>query len=390
MARVNKAAWINAREVLTPSRRLERACVKLEGGSISGVGEWVSDPDFEGQLLIPGMLDLHINGTRGDDAAEGSEEVLAHIARAQAGDGVTGFLPTLISDREEPLTASLKRLSGVLHASEGGARALGIHLEGPFLSPERRGAHRPEALQTPSVEGFERYVEASRRRIVKLTLAPELPGALEVIAHARRRLPVVSMGHSTADFVTAQKAIEAGANAATHIFNAMDLIHHRKPGLPAAALLSEHVTAQFIGDGVHVHPEMLRILFRCKGADGLCLVTDAVSAAGMPDGDYLVGSVTVQLRNGVCRDAEGRLAGSALLMDQALRNLADWLGPPAGLPLKDLVATATLNPARLLGLEKKGRIEPGADADLVLLDRGLRVEKTWVEGVLVHDVENRR
>lgn len=387
MAGVNKAAWINAREVLTPAHRHERACVRIEGGTISGIGDWVSDPDFEGHRLIPGMLDLHVNGTRGSDAAEGTEEALRRMSRFQASDGVTGFLPTLISDREESLRDSLRRLAGVLEASQGGARPLGIHLEGPFLSADRRGAHRPEALQAPSIKSFDGYFEASAQSIRRLTLAPELPGALELITHARRLLPIVSLGHSTADFETGLRALAAGANAATHIFNAMDPMHHRRPGLAAAMLLSDKAHVEFIGDGVHVHPAMVKLLFRLKGAGGLGLITDAVSAAGMPDGDYRVGQVRVQLRDGVCRDAEGRLAGSALRMDQGLRNLVKWFPTTDSLPARDLVATATLNPARLLGLEHKGRIVPKADADLVLLDQHWRVLYTWVEGELVYDAE---
>ncbi len=389
MSGVNKTIWINAGEVLTPSRRLERACVKVRNGRVAGLGDWVSDADFEGSRLIPGMLDLHINGTRGADAAEGTEAALTKMAAAMAADGVTGFLPTLISDREEGLVSSLRKLSSVLDATRGGARALGIHLEGPFLSPERRGAHRPEALQTPSLRGLQTYREAAGDTIRKLTIAPELPGALEVIESARRDLPIVSLGHSAADFEMAQRAFQAGANAITHVFNAMDPLHHRRPGLLAAALGSTpEIMAEFIGDGVHVHPEMIRLLARCKGPKSLVLVTDAVSAAGMTDGDYRVGGVTVHLRRGICRDAEGRLAGSALRMDEGLRHLVDWFGPPAPVQLKVLVAMATRQPARLLGLRNKGVVRRGADADLVMLDERLRVTTTWVEGELVHDARN--
>ncbi len=390
MAGVNKAVRIGARYLITPREVLQGASVEVENGQIVKLGEAKGAPDFEGHCLIPGMLDLHINGTRGADAAHASQEVLERMSRALAEDGVTGFLPTLISDREEPLLGELRALSGSMEATRGGARALGIHLEGPFLNPERRGAHRPEALRRPSVEEFDRYQEAASGGIVKLTIAPELPGALEVIRHARRELPVVSLGHTAADFDTAVRAFEAGANAVTHLFNAMNPLHHRQPGLLAAALNSPpRIKAQVIADGLHVHPEVVRLIYRCKGAEGVVLVTDAVSAAGMPDGDYRVGSVTVHLRDGACRDAEGRLAGSALRMDEGLRNLARWCGAQSPLQLAGPVSTATLQPAELLGLERKGRIAPGADADLVLLDEQLRVGKTWVEGELVYDAASR-
>lgn len=391
MASVNPTRTVLAQRLITPLREWSPGMARFSGGRIEQVGpaqDFQEQPDFSGHLLIPGMIDLHINGAGGGDAAEGTEEALGRMSRTLARHGATGFVPTLITDGRERLRRALGRLANAVESQPtAGARALGIHLEGPFINPARKGAHPRQAIQAPSQEGFNEYFEAARNQLKILTLAPELPGALDLIAQARKQLPVVALGHSDADLETSREAIRRGANLAVHVFNAMTPLHHRKPGLLATVLNSDEIVAAVIADGIHVHPEMVRLLYRCKGGRRALLTTDAVSAAGMPDGRYQVGSVTIELAGGACRDADGVLAGSALQMDQGLRNLVRWWAQDSAAAMADLVYGASLLPARLLGLERKGRIEPGCDADLTLLDDRLQVVKTWVEGELAYDSE---
>ncbi len=381
---------ILADRLITPTREIESAFVRVAGGRIESVGLRRDLPEGEttphvGHLLIPGMIDLHVNGAGGVDLAQDDPDAVSRVGRILARHGCTGYLATLITDRQDRLTRTLESLGRRIGQTTLGARALGIHLEGPFINPGRKGAHPPEGVQRPSREAFDAYRRAAGGGLRMLTLAPELPGALELISEARRDIPIVALGHSEADLECGLEAIQRGANAAVHVFNAMPPLHHREPGLVAAILNSSGIVAEIIADGVHVHPEMVRILYRCKGASRIALVTDAVSAAGMPDGRYRVGPVEIWKSDGVCRDGDGALAGSALQMDEGLRNLRRWLDGEPAVPLRDLVGGASLLPATLLGLANKGRTEAGCDADLVLLDEDLRVLKTWVEGRLVYD-----
>ncbi len=390
MIRVNDASIIEAEHVVTPSRHLSRTQVHISGRRIQAVldgdHEDAARPQYRGHLLIPGMIDLQVNGAGGADAATGTQEALETIGRTLAKHGCTAYLATLITNGHGALIQSLQRLAESTGLAFSGARPLGVHLEGPFISTVRRGAHREQHIQSPSRRAFLDFWKASAGALEMLTLAPELPGALDLIRLARDRLPIVSLGHSDADFETARAAIRAGANSATHVFNAMTPLHHRRPGLLAAVLLSD-LSAGLIADGIHVHPGMIELLVRCKRPADLILVSDAISAAGRPDGRYRIGSLEVTVEDGICRESDGRLAGSTLMMDQALRNMASWMG--GTLSLKQIVASATVLPARLLGLNRKGRIGRGCDADLVLLDERMQVSKTWVEGRLVYDSDSR-
>lgn len=389
MKGVNQLA-IRARHVVLPES-VQTGTVVVRSGVIESVAKDVGDllPGVEihrGEYLIPGMIDLHINGSGGGDAAEGTMEALDKISRSLAAHGTTSFLPTLITNDAERLTRALDSLADLLGEPHSGAVPLGIHLEGPFINPLKKGAHPAEWIRRPSRELFDRFLEASRGRLKMITLAPELEGGLDLVRAARERLPIVSLGHSDADYETALKALAVGANLATHVFNAMSPLHHREPGL-VGAILDSGVPAEIIADGIHVHPAVVRLLVRSRGPERVVLVTDAIAAADRPDGAYPVGGVEVTVRGGVCRDSDGRLAGSTLTLDAALRNLREWLGAADGMEPGPLVSMATALPARLLGLKEKGRIATGCDADLVLLDEGWRVQKTWVRGRLVYGAE---
>jgi N-acetylglucosamine-6-phosphate deacetylase len=256
------------------------------------------------------------------------------------------------------------------------ARPLGIHLEGPFLSHKRRGVHPPEYLVTPTVAIFERLWQAARGHVRMLTIAPEIPGAIEVIAEAAQRKVCVSIGHSDAEMPIAQDAVKAGARHATHTFNAMRPLDHRDPGIIGEVLSDDRVSADIIVDGIHVAPAVVKLFLRAKGRERAVLITDAISATGMPDGRYQLGPIEVDVKDGKCT-SNGSLAGSVLTMDRAVRNVtqfSDW-------SLRDAVQAATLNPARTVGLASRhGVIAQGADADFTVLSPTGEVLKTIVRG----------
>jgi len=269
---------------------------------------------------------------------------------------------------------------------KGRSLALGIHLEGPFISHARRGVHPAENLLAPKLSTFEQFWQAARGRIRMMTIAPELDGAPEVIAEAARRGVCVSLGHSDADFEAAGRGIAAGARHATHTFNAMRpldhrtvdhrTVDHRSPGILGAVLTDRRVSADIIADGVHLDPAIVKLFAEAKGPEQTVLITDAISATGMPDGRYRLGSFEVDVRDGKCM-ADGKLAGSVLTMDRAVRNLARF----AEWDLPQAVAAASRNPARAAGIANKGVLKVGADADFVVLSREGEVLRTFVGGV---------
>jgi N-acetylglucosamine-6-phosphate deacetylase len=256
------------------------------------------------------------------------------------------------------------------------ARPLGIHLEGPFLSHKRRGVHPPEYLVEPTLAIFERLWQAARGHVRMMTIAPELPGALDVIAEAARRKVCVSIGHSDAVLEAARAGVRAGARHATHTFNAMRPLDHRDPGILAEVLTDSRLTADIVVDGIHVAPEVVQIFLRAKGLERAVLITDAIAAAGMPDGTYQLGPIQVEVKDGKCT-VDGKLAGSALTMDRAVRNVTQF----AGWSLQDAVRAATLNPARAVGLAQgHGTLASGAEANLVVLSPSGEVRQTFVRG----------
>jgi N-acetylglucosamine-6-phosphate deacetylase len=273
-------------------------------------------------------------------------------------------------------------LAGAIETADnndgGRARPLGIHLEGPFLSHARRGVHPPEDLISPSLGVFDKLWQAARGHVRMITIAPELDGAEEVIAEASRRGVCVSIGHSDASLAEARRGVKAGARHATHTFNAMRPLDHRAPGILGEVLSNNHLSADVIADGIHVDPAIVDLLFRAKGIENFVLITDAISATGMPDGRYMLGTLEVELKDGRCM-RNGNLAGSALTMDRAVRNVMKF----AGLDLQQAARAASLNPAKAVGMPKKGTIEPGADADFVVLTPSGDVRATVVKGVVV-------
>ena len=322
--------------------------------------------------IAPGFIDLQINGAYGFDFTTDAGTA-AQVARRLPETGVTAFLPTIISS---PLDAYPRFLRD-LKSDARGAQILGVHLEGPYLNPKRAGAHNPNYLRVPNLAELETWAGSSLVRLV--TLAPELPGALELIRALRARGIVVSAGHSDANYAQAIAGLDAGISWGTHLFNAMPAFSHREPGL-IGALLSSDVPVGLIADGVHVHPAAIKTVVRAKGARGITLVTDAMMAMGMQPGRYTLGDRAVKVDATSARLDDGTLAGSILKMDAAIRNIIEF----SGCSLADAITMASATPARVLGLAHKGHLVPGADADIVVLDESLRVQTTIARGEIVY------
>jgi N-acetylglucosamine-6-phosphate deacetylase len=380
-------ALLNAR-VLTPDEELAGATVVVRDSRIEAVGAGLSPPagartiDLAGLILAPGFIDIHVHGGGGFSLITEDPEEIRSYARWVVSRGVTGFLVTLVGATLPQMERWLAAVVAAGGVAEGGARLLGVHLEGPFVNPARRGALPAEGLRPPDVAEFVALAEAAQGRLKIITLAPELPGAADVIAAAHPQGVVISMGHTDATYEQALEAIEWGVRQATHCFNGMRPFRHRDPGCLGAILSSPRLSAELIADGVHVHPGAMASLLAAKGPQKTILVTDGIAAAGLGDGAYSLAGEAIQVQDGVASLPNGTLAGSAATMDQVLRNVV-CLGLA---PLAEAMRMASTNPAASLGLgQRLGRIAPGFAADLVALDDRLDVAMTFVGGQPVHE-----
>src|SRR5216684_5314126 len=378
-------------KAITPKGEIVNAGILIRDGEIEMVGprsgmelpSGATEVQATDSSAIPGFVDVHIHGAGGHDVMEANETALSTITGRLAAFGTTSLLATTITASADDTCRSVEGISRYIstqyQTDQARAEILGIHFEGPFLSKERRGVHPTEFLQLPSAELLQRFLQAASGNARILTIAPELLGATPCIDAARSLGMVVSIGHTNATYEQARAAVAHGAHPATHVYNAMRPFTHRDPGVIGAVLTTPEVTAELIADGIHVDEIAMKVLLQAKGTQGVVLISDGISATGMADGKYMLGGMEVTVSGGVCRNAEGRLAGSTLTLDRALRNIVGL-----GIPLADAVRMLTLNPATLLGIEfKKGALRTGADADIVLLSDGLEIERVWARGTVV-------
>jgi N-acetylglucosamine-6-phosphate deacetylase len=383
------ATLLHVGRAVTPREEIVQAGLLIRDGVIEAIGprEAMTLPVGAAEVAeleataVPGFVDVHIHGAGGHDVMEASKAALQAVAHKLAQFGTTSFLATTVTaspDETCRAAAAIAHFISSQHeTTEGLAEVLGIHFEGPFLSKERRGVQPAEWLQLPSADLLERFLRCAAGNARILTIAPELLGAAPCIDAARKAGLVVSLGHTDATYEQARAAIARGAHHATHVYNAMRPFTHRDPGVIGAVLTTREITAELIADGVHVDDVAMKILLQAKGAEGVILISDGISATGMPDGEYMLGGFQVTVSGGVCRNSEGKLAGSTLTLDRALRNMV-----ALGVPLADAVRMLTLNPATLLGIEfKKGALRAGADADIVLLNDHLQISRVWARGV---------
>jgi N-acetylglucosamine-6-phosphate deacetylase len=380
---------LHTARALTPTAEIPSAGILVRDGVIEAIGPRQSmslpadaqEISAEEQTAIPGFVDVHIHGAGGHDVMEGTDEALTVVAQTLARHGTTSFVATTVTASPDDTCRSVEGIARFImqqpKTDDPRAEVLGVHYEGPFLNKARRGVHPAEWLQAPSTELLERLLQCASGNARILTLAPELLGAVPCIEAAHTAGVVVAMGHTDATYEEARAAISRGVRHAVHVYNAMRPFSHRDSGVIGAVLTSTEVSAELIADGVHVEEAAMRVLVQAKGPGGVILVSDGISATGMPDGKYYLGNFEVTVLNGVCRNAEGKLAGSTLTLDRALRNIV-----ALGIPLPDAARMLTTNPAKLLGIEfKKGALRTGADADIVLLDQNLQITNVWTRGI---------
>ena len=366
-------------------RRFETADVLCEDGKIAAIGENLEAQgaqviDAAGKKVVPGFIDAHTHGAAGVDVNAADEEGLRKIAAFFATQGTTAFNASILTDTEETTRRCLRAVQTVMGDRGRGAQLLGAHLEGPFLAKEYKGAMPEHLLRTGDAALLRRWQAEFPGVIAYITVSPEVPGVIEMIAQIADDIPV-AIGHSGADYATAMRAIESGARCITHTFNAMRLFHQHEPAIMGAALESD-CYCEAICDGRHLHPGTVRMLLKCKGDERVMAVTDSIMAAGLPDGAYKLGVNDVVVVDGDAKLADtGVRAGSTLTTGQALRNLVRFTGRPA----EDMLPLLTQNPARALRIdERKGTLEIGKDADIVLLDDALRVCATIAGGAVVY------
>jgi N-acetylglucosamine-6-phosphate deacetylase len=358
---------VTARRLLTDMGEIDYPVVSIEDGKIVSVEG--GTPNGSTDTLTAAFFDIHVHGACSHDFMAATQAEIAAVGQFLAGRGVAHYLPTTVTG---PLDLTLRALDNLADAIEHPrgqeskapiAAPVGIHLEGPFVSHLKRGVHPEASIREPSVELFDRFQQAARGHIRLMTLAPELPHALELIEHAKATGVRVSMGHSNGTSVETLAAIAAGATSSTHLFNAMRTLDHREPGVVGAILDREDVYAEAICDGVHVHPTMVRLWLKMKGEERAILVTDGMSATGMPDGTYTLGDFEVEVKDGVCLSGD-TLAGSVLTMDQAVANVQRFTGASLG----TAVRLASRNPARMMGMAYLTEMAPGSPANFNVFD----------------------
>ncbi len=389
--------FLNADEVFTPFETVQNGRIGISSeGIITSIDTYKTEPEIttgkiehRGMYIIPGMVDIHVHG--GFGVTFGIGELVTDLekySRFAASRGVTCFLLSIAGPNTAVLIQIIKDYVYILdNKSEWpGAIPLGLHLEGPFLNPEKHGAYNPTWIHMPDLDEAKAHLDAGGKWIYQVSMAPELPGSEEVARLYADAGVVVSLGHSNTDFKTASMALNGLFTHVTHTYNAQSPLHQREPGVLGAVLASEKATAELIGDSFHVHPAAMKILYRCLGPERIVLITDAMAAAGMPDGEYELLDQKVTVRAGKATLPDGTIGGSTGTMDSALRTMVQL----ADVPLPDAIRMVSYNPAKVIGMEKRfGSIEIGKEANLTVLNKALKVYMTIVKGKCVYSSQEK-
>jgi len=364
--------------------------VCIEDGVISFLGPSEELPPLDGQWekvnangswIAPGLIDVHIHGCAGEDFMEGGSHALQTMAEHVAGSGVTGFLPSTVTASRAKTRRAAETVAS--YNSDRGAEVLGIHLEGPYLNEQKKGAQLGEEIRRADLEELDQLYSILGERLQLVTIAPEVPGSFAAVQWLIERGITVSAGHTDASYEDAMEGFRRGISHVAHTYNGMRGLHHRDPGVVGAAFAAPHVFSEIIADGIHVHPGAMEALVKAKGVDWMILVTDAVQAAGLPDGEYILGDQVIYVQDGAARLEAGNLAGSTLSLMDAVKNMVEF-----GIAsFKDALQMASLNPARSLGLRRRGWLRETYQGDVVLISPSFVVEKTFVAGRLAYQRE---
>lgn len=389
---MNKICLMNAMIVLEKDIIFD-AFLLISSGVIKSYGPMATCPKFDSSFtivdcssnpVIPGMIDIHVHGAGGADFMDATPEAFDTVARSLAKEGTTSYLATTMTNPTERIHETLCNIANYREFSyeTGKAEMLGIHLEGPFINVAQKGAQPAASIKSPDIGLFDEWQESAKGAIRIVTYAPELDTDHIFSKGLQERGIIGSMGHTDATYEEANQAIDEGVTHATHLFNGMKGLHHREPGVVGAALLNEEVHVEVIPDGYHFHPDLLKVVLKMKGLERILVITDGIRAKGMPDGEYDLGGSNVVVRCGKCMLEDGTsLAGSIVTMNDARRNMAEWLG----LTLPELAQITSLNQARRLGIdEKKGSIAIGKDADIVILNEDGEVVLTLCKGKIAY------
>ena len=360
-----------------------KGCIRIENGKIKEISTSLSNDDTvingDGLYLSPGFIDIHIHGAAGADTMDGNYHAINTISKAIAQHGTTSFLPTTMTMGKEDIKKALESISEAKKKGTEGANVLGCHLEGPFISSSAIGAQNPAFVAAPDIDDFLYIAGPHMDNIITLTLAPEVSGANELINFLCKRHIKASIGHTKATYEQAMEGIKSGASHSTHLYNAMTPLHHRTPGT-VGAIFDSGITTEMIVDGIHIAYPAVRTALRQKGIDKMVLISDAMMACTMPDGDYTLGGQRVIVTNGAARLENGALAGSVLTLDKAIKNIKE----NTSYPLYEIVRMATHNPACHCNIQDhKGSIEEGYDADLVLFDDSISIKKVIIDGKII-------
>ena len=375
-------------KIITPLKVIKNGIVVINNGVIEYIREgerrYLTSYDniYKGEYVVPGFIDIHCHGGNGYDTMDSTYEALKEISKFKAKNGCTGFLATTVTSSIKDTVKALNNISEYSKQSpEEGAEILGVHLEGPFINTMQKGAQREDLIIPLSIEVMEKFIEESGGLIKIVTYAPELDTDFKFTSFLNSKGIIPSVGHSFADYKIIISAVKFGLKSSSHIFNQMKGIHHREPGTVGAILTEENLFAEIIADCIHVHPAIVNLLVKAKGVDKIIIITDAMRAAGLQDGIYDLGGLKVIVKNSEARLESGNLAGSTLIMSKAVKNMIEKMS----ISIEKSVKMASLNPARLLGLDKdRGSLTPGKRADIVVLDDNFNVIYTIKKGKVIY------